>query len=205
MPTQRRMPREGANRKNAMPYVTSEMAAIMEQVNQEVNDEGVVQSLHFSPTALTMVRHVMMTGGTIVTDTTLMMTDIDHAMADKLGVSLQCFIDDVQIMNVAAQKHTTRAEMALDYALSIPGLKLLAIGSAPMALARLLQRAANEPLNDVVVLAVPTGFASVVQLKERIWDSNLASIVVRGKKGGAGVASAILNALMTESIREQNL
>lgn len=205
MPMQKKANREGARRKTAMPYVTSEMASIMERVSNETEDHDAVGNMHFSPTALTMIRHVMMTGGTIVTDTALTMGDIDREMAAKLGISVRCYIDDPQIMNMAEQKRTTRAEVALDYALSLPGLKLIAVGSAPMALNQLLRRAAVEPMNEVVVLAAPTGFASVVQLKERIWDSDLASIVVRGKKGGASVVVAILNALMTESIREQNL
>lgn len=201
----KKIPKENARRKTAMPYVTSEMASIRQRVGQEIGDEGIVESLHFSSTALTMVRHVMMAHGTIITDTTLAMSEMDQEMVRKLGVQVKCFIDDKQIMELAAQRRTTRAEVALDHALSLDGLKLIAVGSAPMALNRLLQRAATEPINDVVVLAAPTGFASVVQLKERIWDSDMASIVVRGKRGGAAVVRAILNALMAESIRQQNL
>lgn len=205
MPMQRKSQREVTRRKTAMPYVTSEMTAIMQHVARSLGDESVVESMHFSPTALTMIRHVMMTGGSIITDTTLALADVDRSLADKLGVKVDCFIDDPHVVMMAEQKRTTRAEVALDYALSLPGLKLVAVGSAPMALNQLLRRAAAEPMNEVVVLAAPTGFASVVQLKERIWDSDLASIVVRGKKGGASVVVAILNALMAESIREQNL
>lgn len=188
-----------------MPYVTSEMTAIMQHVERALGDEGVVESIHFSPTALTMIRHVMMTGGSIITDTTLALADVDRTLADKLGVKVDCFIDDPHVVMLAEQKHTTRAEVALDYALSLPGLKLIAVGSAPTALNRLLQRFQAGHMTDVVVVAAPTGFASVVQLKERVWDSQMPAIVVRGKKGGASMTVAILNALMAESIREQNL
>ncbi len=189
----------------AMPYVTSEMTSIMQYVEREIDDPVLVQSLHFSPTALTLVRRVMMSGGSIITDTTLALGDVDAEMARKLGVQLYCFIDDPRIVAIAEQKRITRAEIALDYALTLSGMKLLVVGSAPMALSRLLQRRQLEPLNDVVVLATPTGFASVVQLKERVWESDLASIVIRGKKGGAAASVAVLNALMAESIKEQNL
>ena len=202
---QKKADREGARRKTAMPYVTSEMASIMERVGNAIEDQEMVGNMHFSPTALTMIRHVMMTHGTIVTDTSLTLGDIDRDMASKLGVSVQCFIDDPQIMGVAEQKRTTRAEVALDYALSLPGLKLIAIGSAPTAINRMLQRFQTEHMNDVVVLAAPTGFASVVQLKERVWESQMPAIVIRGKKGGAAMTVATLNALMAESIREQGL
>ena len=201
----RKQQRDVTRRKTAMPYVTSEMAAVMQHVEKVLGDKAVLEGMHFSPTALTMIRHVMMSSGTIVTDTTLAQMDIDRSMADRLGVKIACFIDDPHVLEMAEQKRTTRAEVAVDYALSLPGLKLLAVGSAPMALDRLLKRAQAEPMSDLVVLAAPTGFASVIQLKERIWDSDIPSIVVRGKKGGANVAVAIINALMNESIREQNL
>lgn len=188
-----------------MPYITSEMASIMQYVQEQLGENDVSSSLHFSPTALTLVRRVMMSGGSIVADTALVLSDIDRESAQKLGVQLVCHLDDEQVVALAEQKRITRAEIALDHALAQPGSKLLVVGSAPMALNRLLQRAAHETLNDVIVLAAATGFASVVQLKERIWDSELPSIVVRGKKGGAAAAAAIVNALMTQSIKQQNL
>ncbi len=189
----------------AMPYVTSEMAAIMEHVRTETGDEALAQGIHFSPTALTLVRRVMMTGGTIVADTGLALSDIDKQSARKLSVSTVCYLDDPQVLALAEQKRTTRAEVALDFALSQPGVKLLVVGSAPTALDRLLRRHQVEAQSDVVVLAAPTGFASVVQLKERIWESDLPAIVVRGKRGGTSAAVSITNALMAEFIRQLNL
>ncbi len=194
-----------ARHNTAMPYVTSEMAAIMEHVKADTGDEALAQGIHFSPTALTLVRRVMMTGGQIVADTALALSDIDKQSARRLGVSTICYIDDPQVLALAEQRRTTRAEVALDFALSQPGTKLIVVGSAPTALDRLLRRHQIEELSDLVVLAAPTGFASVVQLKERIWESNLPAIVVRGKRGGTGAAVAIVNALMNESIRQLNL
>ena len=60
----------------------------------------------------------------------------------------------------------------------------MVVGSAPAAINRMITRRQHEPMSDVCVLAASTGFASVVQLKERLMDSDLTSIVVRGKKGG---------------------
>lgn len=196
---------ECPGRKMAMPYATSEMAAVMQQVEQQTGDSVLVQSLHFSPTALTLVRRVMMSGGTVVADTLLALNDINAQMASKLKLDLYCFIDDPGVVTSAEQRRVTRAEVALDQALGLAKTKLLLIGSAPMALARLLQLHQQQPLSDVVVLATPTRFASVVQLKERLWESDIPCIVVRGKKGGTQAAAAVLNALMSESIREQGL
>jgi precorrin-8X/cobalt-precorrin-8 methylmutase len=195
-----------ARHNTAMPYVTSEMAAIMEYVKAETGDEALAQGIHFSSTALTLVRRVMMTGGSIVCDTALALSDVDKQSARRLGVSTVCYIDDPQVNALAEQRRTTRAEVALDFALSQPGAKLLVVGSAPTALDRLLKRHQGDSnLGDLVALAAPTGFASVVQLKERIWESDIPSIVVRGKRGGTSAAVSIVNALMVEFIRQLNL
>ncbi len=199
-----RKPALKARNNTAMPYITSEMAAIMEHVKAETGDNALSQSLHFSPTALTLVRRVMMTGGQIVTDTALALSDIDKQAARRLGVSTACYIDEAQVIALAEQRRTTRAEVALDFALSQPGTKLIVVGSAPAALDRLLRRHQAEALSDLAILAAPTGFASVVQLKERIWESDLPSIVVRAR-GGANAAVSIVNALMAEFIRQLNL
>ena len=56
----------------------------------------------------------------------------------------------------------------------------------------------HEPMSDVCVLAAPSGFASAVQLKERLLDSDLASIIVRGKKGGIPATVTLLNAILKQ-------
>ena len=59
-------------------------------------------------------------------------------------------------------------------------------------------------MSDVCVLAAPTGFASVIQLKERLMDSDLNAIVVRGKKGGVSTTAALLNAILREISENPN-
>jgi exodeoxyribonuclease V alpha subunit len=54
------------------------------------------------------------------------------------------------------------------------------------------------------VLAAPTGFASVVQMKERLMDSDLTSIIVRGKKGGVQATAALVNAILREIAENPN-
>ena len=79
-----------------------------------------------------------------------------------------------------------------------PGPKLMVVGSAPAAIARIISRRQHEPMSDVCVLAAPNGFASAVQLKERLLDSDLATIIVRGKKGGTAATVCIVNAILRE-------
>lgn len=189
---------KGRHRTN-MPYLTSEMSQILTRIEQETGDSALVQSIHFSPTALTFIRRLITGKGTIITDTMLCLTGADTQLLNQLGLNIACYIDDPDVIAAAEKKRVTRAEIAVDQAMSVPGLKLFVVGSAPMALSKLLTRNSLLPMHDVAILATPTGYASVVQLKERAWESNLPVIVTRGHKGGATAALSILHAVLIEA------
>lgn len=178
------------------------MSAILDDIAQETNDAALAQSIYFSPTALTHIKRLVEMGGSIVTDTTLVASDIDNSLLGNNGAKVVCFIDDPQVISLAEHRRVTRAEIAVDYGLALSGPKLMVVGSAPAAITRMIYRRQHEPMSDVCVLAAPSGFASVVQLKERLLDSDLTSIIARGKKGGVGVTAIIVNAILREIARE---
>ena len=187
-----------------MPYMTQEMASILAEIERETNDASLSQSIYFSPTALTHIKRLIEMGGTIITDTTLVQNGIDASLMGNKGAKVACFIDEPQVISLAEQRRITRAEIAVDYGLAMPGPKLMVVGSAPAAINRMIRRRQHEPMSDVCVLAASTGFASVVQLKEKLIDSDLTSIVVRGKKGGIPVTITILNAILREIMKNAN-
>ena len=174
------------------------MADIISAIESETGDAALAQSIFFSPTALTHVKRLLEMGGSIITDTSIVLADIDEKLLGNKGARIMSFIDDPRVVTVAEQRRVTRAEIAVDYGLSVPGPKLMVIGSAPAAIQRILSRRQHEPMSDVCVLAAPNGFASVVQLKERLIDSDMATIVIRGKKGGTAATVSLLNAILCE-------
>ncbi len=186
------------------PFVSAEVSRVLKAVEMQLGDDQLASSIQFSPTAMTMVKRLLVFGGTIVADTTLITAGVDTQLLGGNGARIVTFINDPSVVQLAEQKRITRAEIAVDMGLSLPGAKLMVVGSAPAAISRLIRRRQHEPMTDVCVLAAPTGFASVVQLKERLCDSDLASIVVRGKKGGINVTVALLNAIMREIARSAN-
>lgn len=194
----RRTPGDGNRHNVGMPYMTQELSSIFADIEHETNDATLAQSIYFSPTALTHIKRLIEMGGTIITDTTLVANGIDVNLMGNKGAKIACFIDEPQVISLAEQRRITRAEIAVDYGLAINGPKLMVVGSAPAAINRMIRRRQHEPMSDVCVLAASTGFASVVQLKERLIDSDLTSIVVRGKKGGIPVTIAIVNAILRE-------
>ena len=200
----RRVAGEGGRHRTGIPYMNQEMANILKSVEEETNDRALAQSIYFGPTALTHVKRLLEMGGSIIADTTLVANDIDASLLGDKGARILCFIDDPQVVSLAEQRRVTRAEVAVDYGLAVPGPKLRVIGSAPAAINRMIIRRQHEPMSDVCVLAAPTGFASVIQLKERLLDSDLTSIIVRGKKGGVPATVAIMNAILREIAQNAN-
>lgn len=192
-----RQPQRGAaSRRFGIPYISAEVSEIIAQIEKDTADLQLAQSLQFSPTALTHIKRLVAAGGTILVDTQLITADIDYSTLEGTNTRVRCFIDDPEVLQLAEIRHTTRAEIAVDIGLAIPGPKLLVVGSAPAALNRVLIRRQHEPLSEVCVLAAPSGFANVVQLKEKLRDSDMAYIVARGKKGGTVVTAGILNAIL---------
>ena len=181
-------------------YPTEEVLSLISRVETETGDSTLRQSMHFSPGIISRLERQLSMGLSIIADSKLVFSGIDRELCQELPVHIECFMDDPQVVNFATQKRTTRAEIAIDRALSLPGPKLIVVGSAPMALHRLLQLHAQNPLREVCIIAAANGFANIVELKERIWESGLPCIVVRGRKGGAASAIAITNALISGAV-----
>lgn len=194
----------GGRHRVANPYVSQGVSNILKALESELKDPALAQSIYFGPTALTHIKRILETGGSIITDTTLVANDIDARLLGESGAQILCFIDDPQVVSLAEQRHVTRAEVAVDCGLAVEGPKLMVVGSAPAAINRMINRRQHEPMSDVCVLAAPTGFASVIQLKERLMDSDLNAIVVRGKKGGVSTTAALLNAILREISENPN-
>ena len=194
----RRTQGQNGRHRSGSTYINQNVSNILNAVGRETEDPALSQSIYFGPTALTHIRRLVEMGGAIITDTTLLANDIDARLLGDKGARILCFIDDLQVITLAEQRHITRAEVAVDFGLAVQGPKLMVVGSAPAAINRIILRRQHEPLSDVCVLAAPNGFASVVQMKERLMDSDLNSIIVRGKKGGIPATAALVNAILRE-------
>lgn len=189
--------RIGASNYDRFP--TSEISAIVAQIEMETADNGISQSIHFTTGVLNRIERQLTLGCSIIADTRLILPALDRAACEKLPVRLECHIDNPQVVSFATQKRVTRAEVAAERALSTPGSKIMVVGSAPMALNRILQMHRLSPLVETTVIAAANGFANVVELKERLWESGLPCVVIRGRNGGAPAAIAITNVLLRDA------
>jgi precorrin-8X/cobalt-precorrin-8 methylmutase len=173
-----------------------ELSSVISQIEAAVDESNIKECIHFSTGVLNRIEYHMRRGCSLVADTRLILGGLNADLCSKLSVNLKCFLDNPQVINQAKYKRVTRAEIAVDVAIALPGPKIMIVGSAPMALKRLLNIHATSPLVETTIIAAANGFANIVEIKERVWDSGLPCIVVRGRNGGVNTAIAMTNALL---------
>lgn len=153
-------------------------------------------SLVFSGDALTSAKQALQNGAVIVTDTNMGKAGINKTALAKLGCTVECFIADEDVAQIAKQNGTTRATASIDKAMTLQKPIIFAIGNAPTALVRIYELIQEGRLTPALVIGVPVGFVNVVQSKELIMSSDVPHIVAKGRKGGSNIAACICNALL---------
>ena len=171
-----------------------EIKPIVKRVIHATADFSFAETLHFTPGAVPLMRELLISGGTVITDTNMALAGISKPALAKLGASVHCFMAEDDVAREAKERGQTRAYVSMEKALALPGKKLLVCGNAPTFLFPLLEM--EKPPEDVAVIGVPVGFVNVVEAKERLWNSGIPCIAALGRRGGSNVAAAIVNALL---------
>ncbi|MDR3146678.1 MAG: precorrin-8X methylmutase, partial [Treponema sp.] len=112
------------------------------------------------------------------------------------GGEAHCFISDDDVAASAKAQGVTRAQAAVDKALSLSKPLVFVVGNAPTALLRIHALVSSGALEPKLVIAVPVGFVNVEYSKELFLDSPISCIIARGRKGGSAVGAAIVNAIL---------
>ncbi len=107
-----------------------------------------------------------------------------------------CTLEEVDAA-AAAARGTTRSAAAVDLWGERLAGAVVAIGNAPTALFRLLERLEDDAPNPAVILAFPVGFVGAAESKEALIARpfGVPFITLRGRRGGSALAAAGVNAL----------
>lgn len=108
-----------------------------------------------------------------------------------------CTIADARVPGMAESGNTTRAAAAVDLWRGKIGGSVVAIGTAPTALFRLLDILKETHERPAVVLGFPVGFIGAAESKQALIGNSLGVefIALKGRKGGSAMAAAAVNAL----------
>ena len=178
-----------------------EQELIIKRVIHTSADFEYAHTLVFSEGAIKRAKELIKGGADIVTDTNMGLAGINKNVLARFGGEAHCFMADPKVVELAKQRHVTRATVSMEMAAQIQKPVIFAVGNAPTALIQLNEMIQNNIFRPAFIIGVPVGFVNVVAAKELILKTDIPYIVNRGRKGGSNVAAAICNALLYELAR----
>ena len=152
----------------------------------------VADRLAFSPDAGEAGRAALAAGAPVLCDCEMVASGIT-GLPNPIVVTL----NDPAVPALAASLGTTRSAAAVDlWQGQIEGA-VVAIGNAPTALFRLLERLDGGWPRPALILAFPVGFVGAAESKAELAADprGAAFVTLRGRRGGSAMAAAAVNAL----------
>lgn len=173
-----------------------EELTVLKRVIHTSADFDYAQNLKISPKAVEAGIAAIKAGCTIVTDTNMARSGINKRVLEKFGGQAVCYIADPDVSAQAKERGETRATLSMEKAASLEGPVIFALGNAPTAVVKLCDLIEQGKCKPALVIGVPVGFVNVVESKELLLETEVESVVARGRKGGSNVAASICNALI---------
>ena len=157
-----------------------------------------VGDVGFSPSVASVARKALLGGAPILCDAEMVASGVTRRRLPANNEVI-CTLRDPAVPALAAKLATTRSAAALDLWLDRLDGAVVAIGNAPTALFRLLEMVAAGAPRPAAVLGIPVGFIGAAESKEALAASDLAYLIVRGRRGGSAITAAAVNALASEA------
>jgi precorrin-8X/cobalt-precorrin-8 methylmutase len=108
-----------------------------------------------------------------------------------------CTLHDPKVAALACGLGTTRSAAAIELWRDHLAGAVVAIGNAPTALYRLLERLDAGAPRPAAIVGVPVGFVGAAEAKDALAADprGVPFLIVRGRLGGSAMAAAAVNAL----------
>lgn len=156
-----------------------------------------VADLAFSPDVVSRARGALDAGAPVLCDAEMVAAGITRRRLPA-GNDVVCLLNDPRTPELAARLGTTRSAAALELWGERLAGAVVAIGNAPTALFHLLEMVAAGAPRPAAVVGVPVGFIGAVESKDALAASDLAHLVVRGRRGGSAITAAAVNAIASD-------
>jgi precorrin-8X/cobalt-precorrin-8 methylmutase len=141
-------------------------------------------------------RAALRAGAVVLADCAMVAEGVTRARLPA-GNRVLCTLNDPRTPDLAKRLGTTRSAAAVDlWGDSMKGA-VVAIGNAPTALYRLMERLREGAPPPAAILAFPVGFVGAAESKEALiaGDVDVPYLTLRGRRGGSAMAAAAVNAL----------
>ena len=156
----------------------------------------VLEDLEFSSDAAEAGVAALQSGASIFCDVEMVRSGVICRLLPSEN-ELVCTLNDPRVAGHAKAIGNTRSAAAVDFWDDRLDGAVVAVGNAPTALFRLLERILEGSSKPALVIGIPVGFVGAVESKQALaaFGSDLSFITVHGRRGGSAMASAVVNAL----------
>ena len=168
---------------------------VVRRVIHTTADFEFIDSMLFSPKALSAGIKAVCDGAAVYCDTNMVRAGINKSRLAEFGGSVHCYVADADVAEQARQEGVTRSIVALRKGVQA-GCRIFLIGNAPTALYELLRCCREEGVLPDLIVGAPVGFVGAAESKQALVESGLPQITCRGRKGGSAIAAAIFNAIV---------
>jgi precorrin-8X/cobalt-precorrin-8 methylmutase len=159
----------------------------------------ILDDLAFSPDVAAAGRDALEKGAAILCDTAMTAAGVIRRQLPA-GCEVAAGTENPAASAKAAEIGNTRSAAAIDlWGERLDGA-IVAIGNAPTALFRLIERIDLDGYRPAAILAFPVGFVGAVESKALLIEAGLGIpyIALRGRRGGSALAAAAVNALLPQ-------
>jgi precorrin-8X/cobalt-precorrin-8 methylmutase len=170
----------------------AELHPIALRLVHTAGDPTVIHGLDADPRAVAAAQAALAAGRPILVDAAMVQAGVTRRLLPAAN-PVRCALSD----DLVARPGETRSAAAVDRwtDAELDGA-VVAIGNAPTALERLLDRVKRGGPRPAVVLGFCVGFVGAVEAKRRLaGQRRVPWIVLTGRRGGSALAAAAINAL----------
>lgn len=172
--------------------LTQSEYAIARRVIHATADFEYLDLLVFSLEVIDIARESLSRKLPIITDVTMVQQGIKTLVSKTFNNPVISAVEQAKTATLGK----TRTETGILTAIEKYPQGIYVIGNAPTALLALCEQIQENKCQPALIIGAPVGFVKVIEAKQALANSKIPHILVKGRKGGSPVASAIVNALI---------
>ncbi|NEP18829.1 MAG: cobalt-precorrin-8X methylmutase [Leptolyngbya sp. SIO4C1] len=172
--------------------LSQDLYAVVRRVIHATADFEYQSLLTASPNAIAAATAALQQGCPIVTDVGMVAQGISRMVQRTCQNPILVAVEQGD----SPPPGKTRTETGLLRCTQQMPQAVYVIGNAPTALLALCEQIKLQQAQPALVVGAPVGFINVVEAKRALAELTVPQILVAGRKGGSGVAAAIVNALL---------
>ncbi|MEF2547552.1 precorrin-8X methylmutase [Aurantimonas sp. E1-2-R+4] len=156
----------------------------------------ILSNLVLSEGAIEAGRAALESGAPILCDSEMVSHGIISAKLPRQN-KIVCRLGDPRTRRIAEREGTTRSAAQVDLWIDLMEGAVVAIGNAPTALYRLLEKLEEGAPRPALIIGLPVGFVGAAESKAELARDvhGVPFVTLTGRRGGSAMAAAAVNAL----------